>query len=228
LKPRWANRKAALQLGERNADTADRALDLATSGFDDVVEIALLAFPDDDVAAPRADPFEAREHFLNARRWKQGEHAVPQIGQGKYSRDEAGAASHRFRHGAAGGGVARGNLVEGNENVQCLILDDQQLDVADRPAASYFRRAPVQRMTAIAHAADHHQSPAALKDKEHLASKQEYRVAIARVRGQRIATARGMLDNRNVCNFAQPPGGHGAQRRQHGKLLRRCAARSRA
>src|SRR6185437_15983427 len=52
---------AALQLCQRDFDAADRALDLAAAGLDDVVEIALLALADDGVAALCGDPLEAGE-----------------------------------------------------------------------------------------------------------------------------------------------------------------------
>src|SRR6185437_630388 len=50
---------AALELRERDLDSADGALDLAAAGLDHVVEIALLALADDGVAALCGDPLEA-------------------------------------------------------------------------------------------------------------------------------------------------------------------------
>jgi len=58
---------AALQLGKDHFGAAHQALDLEAARFDHVVEIALVAFPDDHLATRGLDVLEALEQFFDVR-----------------------------------------------------------------------------------------------------------------------------------------------------------------
>jgi len=131
---------------------------------------------------------------------------VLQVGEGEGAPSQAGVGSHRLSHGALRGGRARGELVEGDEDVENLVVEREQLHFADRARARDARFAPVDRIAPVAHAADDHERPAALEHEQQLALDKVDGLLRGGPPGERVAAPLGALDLRELGELLQAPG----------------------